>query len=231
MRERPRIDEILVTARTLENYLDFFNLDRDELRGKRILDCPGGAASFTAQANTLGADSVAIDPMYTLTADELEALGREQIDFSDHWYHNNPDIFLPQAQGEENIKAIIASRHDGLTRFVADYRARREAYIVGSLPHLPFPDNSFDLVLSSHLLFVYSDRFDLKFHERAIAEMLRVSRTEVRLYPLGDYVGTAPQWLPDLVHDLRTQGLVVEIQDVTFRAYKNLTTAMTVRQP
>lgn len=230
MSEQPRIDEILVTTRTLENYLDFFDLTPQELRGKRVLDCPGGVASFTAQAHTLGADSVSVDPTYTLTAQEFEALGRDQIDFSDRWYHENPDIFTPEAQGEANIQAILAQRHAGLSAFLADYQARREAYVVGSLPNLPFADDTFDLVLSAHLLFVYSDRFDLAFHECAINEMLRVSRGELRLYPLGDYVGNPPPWFDELINDLGARGLAVQIKDIKFRAYRNMTTAMIIRK-
>jgi hypothetical protein len=42
------------------------------------------------------------------------------------------------------------------TRFAADIRRHPGRYIAGQLPELPFADASFDLVLSSHLLFSYS---------------------------------------------------------------------------
>ena len=53
----------------------------------------------------------------------------------------------------------------------------------GALPDLPFDDGAFDLALSSHLLFLYSEQFDLGFHVRALEEMLRVA-AEVRVFPL-----------------------------------------------
>ena len=52
------------------------------------------------------------------------------------------------------------------------------------MPDLPFDDGAFDLALSSHLLFLYSEQFDLGFHVRALEEMLRVA-AEVRVFPLS----------------------------------------------
>ncbi|MCP9912927.1 methyltransferase domain-containing protein [Cyanobium sp. BA20m-14] len=39
---------------------------------------------------------------------------------------------------------------------LADRHAHRERYLAASLPNLPFADQSFDLVLSGHLLFSYA---------------------------------------------------------------------------
>jgi ubiquinone/menaquinone biosynthesis C-methylase UbiE len=38
-------------------------------------------------------------------------------------------------------------------RFGTDLTAHPDRYVAALLPPLPFPDNSFDLVLTSHLLF------------------------------------------------------------------------------
>lgn len=37
---------VLFYGRTLEEYIKMFNLDLSELKGKKILDCPAGPASF-----------------------------------------------------------------------------------------------------------------------------------------------------------------------------------------
>jgi ubiquinone/menaquinone biosynthesis C-methylase UbiE len=58
-------------------------------------------------------------------------------------------------------------------------------YIAAELPNLPFKDNTFDLALCSHFLFLYSDHLDLDFHIKAIDEMLRVA-SEVRIFPVVD---------------------------------------------
>ena len=56
-------------------------------------------------------------------------------------------------------------------------------YRNGELPTLPFADRSFDLALSSHFLFLYTEQFDESFHSSSIAEMGRVA-DEVRIFPL-----------------------------------------------
>src|SRR4051812_22001563 len=66
-----RIDDYLVTARTLDEYAAMLALEPPHLKGQRVLDCPGGAASFTAQASAAGADAVAADPAYTLPPGDL----------------------------------------------------------------------------------------------------------------------------------------------------------------
>ena len=45
------------------------------------------------------------------------------------------------------------------------------------------PASFFDLALSSHFLFLYSEHLDYEFHLESILEMLRVAR-EVRIFPL-----------------------------------------------
>ena len=84
--------------------------------------------------------------------------------------------------------------------FGADIVANPARYQPGALPELPFPDDAFDLVLCSHLLFTYSDRLDREFHRSAIAEMARVGR-QVRIYPLVHQSGGDER---ELVEDLMT---------------------------
>ncbi|MEK5236668.1 hypothetical protein NST99_13350 [Paenibacillus sp. FSL L8-0470] len=49
------LQRIVMIGRTFEEYLRMFNLQREELAVRRILDCPAGVCSFTAAANQLGA--------------------------------------------------------------------------------------------------------------------------------------------------------------------------------
>ncbi len=228
MTEQPRLEEILITSRPLANYLDFFDLSESDLVGKRILDCPGGASSFTAEARHLGADAFAVDPTYTLDTAQLAVQGNQQIEVSDSWFRSNPDLFFEAARGEANIEAIIADRRAALATFLRDIEASPGRYLAASLPTLPFRDNSFDLVLCSHLLFCYADRFDRDFHLAAIEELLRVSSADVRIYPLSDYVGVTPEWLDSLVAALISNGFGVETRDVPFRVTKNWTTQLVI---
>ncbi|MDQ3825837.1 MAG: hypothetical protein M3325_08915 [Actinomycetota bacterium] len=69
-------------------------------------------------------------------------------------------------------------------RFAVDMGNHPDRYVAGRLPELPFVQASFNLVLSSHLLFGYADRLDLPFHRAAICELMRVAHAELRIFPL-----------------------------------------------
>ena len=73
---------------------------------------------------------------------------------------------------------------------MADLRSATRAgrYVAARLPELPFRTGAFDLVLCSHLLFLYSGDLDLEMHLASFREMLRVGR-EVRIFPLLDLEG------------------------------------------
>ena len=59
-----------------------------------------------------------------------------------------------------------------------------ERYVPVTLPSLPFKDDEFDLILSAHFLFMYADRLDYPFHLSTVKELLRVSKEEIRIFPL-----------------------------------------------
>ena len=229
MSAEPHLTDVLITSRPLANYLDFFGLTSADLAGQRILDCPGGASSFTAEARALGADSIALDPTYGKAPTEFAGIGRDQIALSDDWFRSNPQLFLPAGRGDANISAIIAARHHALDLFLSDYENEPERYVAGQLPFLPFPDESFDLVLSSHLLFTYADRFDRDFHLAGILELLRVSAGEVRIYPLSDYLGITAPWFDDLIAKLRHLAVGVTIAPVVFRVTRSWTTQLILK--
>lgn len=65
------------------------------------------------------------------------------------------------------------------------------------LPDLPFEDRSFDLILSGHLLFTYTDRLDANFHLEALLELVRVTRSEVRVFPLLQHTSHSDSQLLD----------------------------------
>jgi hypothetical protein len=70
--------------------------------------------------------------------------------------------------------------------------------------------------LSSHLLFCWADRFDFEFHRIAIHELVRVTRGEVRIFPLLDPSAVRYPWLDRLRGSLRDEGIRTEIRDVPY---------------
>jgi ubiquinone/menaquinone biosynthesis C-methylase UbiE len=63
------------------------------------------------------------------------------------------------------------------------YKNHPERYVAGQQPSLPFPDGSFDLTLVSYFLFAYQERLTYEFHRDSVLEIMRVTRSEARIYP------------------------------------------------
>lgn len=183
--------DVLFSARSLAEYRAMFALTDADLAGT-VLDCPGGAASFAAEARGLGTDATAVDPLYpppsspeVERAAHLAHLGHRaavEAERGHAWVLSHADAFTWD---------WFASPHDHLARRLAAATAftthaadHPEHYVQASLPHLPFDDGAVDLVLCSHLLFTYADRLDDAFHLSALRELTRVARREVRVYPL-----------------------------------------------
>ena len=89
-----------------------------------------------------------------------------------------------------SVEQLGQLRMAAMERFLADFPAGRQAgrYVAGALPDLPFALDQFDLALSSHFLFLYSDQLSAEFHLQALEEMVRVAR-EVRVFPLLTLAG------------------------------------------
>jgi len=185
-----QLSSVVFYGRSGEQSLGMFNLEGDleRWRNARVLDCPGGPGSLSARLRGLVGEVVAVDPLYALPEAELERRALADLERTMAGLRSSatlrPDFDLEACQ-EEHIQA--------LQTFLEDRRRHPEHYRNASLPELPFPDQSFDLVLSGHLLFAYaplrdgglssSETFDLAWHRRALTELCRVSRRAVRLYP------------------------------------------------
>jgi ubiquinone/menaquinone biosynthesis C-methylase UbiE len=147
-----------------------------------VLDCCAGGASFTAEAAARGVDAIAADPAYELEPAELVDTVRRSLpatagivdehagSFVWHWYGT------PERKDQYRIEAA--------DRFLQDVAAAPERYVAAGLPELPFEDRRFELVLCSHLLFTWADKYDQDWHLAALRELIRVSNREVRIFPL-----------------------------------------------
>jgi hypothetical protein len=181
---------VVFYGRLGDQALAMFNLEGEleRWRGARLLDCPGGPGSLSARLRGLVGEVVAVDPLYALAEAELEQRALADLDQALEGMRHSPTLrpdFDLEACRQEHLQALQA--------FLEDRRRHPEQYRNASLPKLPFDDQSFDLVLSGHLLFAYAplrdgglssgEGFDLNWHRRALAELCRVSRQAVRLYP------------------------------------------------
>src|SRR5690606_22658428 len=129
----------------------------------RILGCGDGPASFNAVASRHGCRAVSADPVYRFAADQvagrIEATapvvaGRVRQNAADFvWTHF------------ESVDELIEARLEAMAELLSDYPSGRGAgrYGDAALPALPFRDDSFDLSLCSHLLFLYCEQHDADF--------------------------------------------------------------------
>ncbi|WP_327673673.1 hypothetical protein [Kitasatospora sp. NBC_00458] len=172
---------MLVSARSFDEYRAMFALTEHDLR-LGILDCPGGAAGFVAEAGRRGTDAVAVDPAYADDREDLGALVLREIRHKHAALVRDASEYVWTRLGGPERLTRLRSR--AARAFAADIAARPDRYVAGSLPRLPFPDRSFDLVLGSHLLFSYGARLDEDFHLASLLDLARVSRWQVRLFPV-----------------------------------------------
>jgi len=109
-----------------------------------------------------------------------------------------------------------------MNKFIKDYDNGKKdgRYIHNELPKLEFKDNSFDLLLSSHFLFLYSEHFDLQFHIDSILEMCRVSNKEVRIFPLLDLKNQKSKHLEPILSILKENGYKTEITKSNYEFQK-----------
>lgn len=195
-----------------------------------VLDCPGGGSSFTARARDLGATVVAADPVYSVPAFDLaELVTREAERGSLHTAaatHRYRWEFFGDIAGHRRI------RQESAAVFGRDIVQSPECYVSASLPQLPFDDNRFDLVLSSHFLFMYADRLDFDFHLQSMLELTRVCRGEVRVFPLIDQAGRRlHELLRGIRDELESREMVTEVVRVEYEFQRGGNQMLVVRPP
>lgn len=222
------LERIVFIGRTFEEYMAMFSLSIDELEGKKILDCPAGACSFTAVSQQKGLDVTACDIAYYHPGEALAHKGKKDLD------HAMERVEKAKAQYVfeyfDDVADLARHRARALRDCAADMKERPDRYVPVTLPPLPFKSDQFDLILSAHFLFTYGDRLDRAFHLDALEELLRVAKEEVRLFPLVDLSGSRYEHLDEIVTMLESQGYQVEERSVPYEFQRNANTMMSIRK-
>lgn len=222
------LERIVFIGRTFEEYLDMFSLSAEELQGKKILDCPAGACSFTAVGNKLGLDVTACDIAYYHSCEDLKNKGLQDIE---HAMHN-----MEKAKSNyiwnyfEDVEGLKKHRLRALQDCTDDMKKFNERYIPVTLPSLPFNNAEFDIVLSAHFLFMYADRLDYQFHIETLNELLRVTKEEVRIFPLDDLEGKRYEHLDKIIIYLNNNGCTVEEVKVPYEFQKNANSMLKIKK-
>jgi hypothetical protein len=223
------IDRIAFIGRTYDEYMKIFDLDESVLRLGKVLDCPAGASSFTAEANKKGVDVTASDIFYDLAADVLMEKGKKDIQHVFEKFNEASHLYVWKYYKDK--KEVMLRRKKALELFSGDFPEGRAKgrYIQAGLPHLPFADGEFTLVLSGHFLFLYHDRLDPGFHRACLKELVRVCSGEVRIFPLSGLDTRPYPYMDDVLSYLRYEGVKTEIVNVPFEFQKGANQMLKLR--
>ncbi|GAB3939367.1 SAM-dependent methyltransferase [Larkinella terrae] len=213
------LDSIVPWGRSLDEYRRMFNLTEADL-AKTVLGVGDGPASFNAEMQQLGHSVVSIDPIYAFSASEIASRIEQTYDTVLEQLRLNADQYNwtefrnPDELGEQRMRAM--------QRFLTDYETGKQQgrYRTESLPKLSFPDQSFELALCSHFLFLYSAHFSEAFHVEAVRELLRIA-DEVRIFPVVDLSGQRSPYVKTASSVWEKSGFSVEIVEVPYHFQKN----------
>jgi len=222
------LENIVPWGRSLKEYALIFDLTSEDFK-KEILGCGDGPASFNAELTAQNGHVISVDPIYQFDGNEIksridaiypEVMSQVQQNAGDFIWDS---IKSPEELGETRMAAM--------SLFLSDYGKGKETgrYINASLPSLPFGDNSFDLALCSHYLFLYSTHVDLEQHLLSIRALCRVAR-EVRVYPLVTLEGDISIHLDNVTKALLDEGIQVYLRSVKYRFQKGATEMLVAKK-
>jgi hypothetical protein len=209
------LDKIVPWGRSYDEYVNMFDLTEVDLK-LRIIGCGDGPAAFNSTLTKSGGDIVSVDPIYVFNAKQIKVricdtyenvMAQMRKSQNDYIWKSVPSV--------EQLGSI---RMSAMETFLADFAAGKNEgrYIPAELPSLPFKSGKFDIALSSHFLFLYSEHLSTEFHLQALQEMLRVAR-EVRVFPLLTLNGASLSPHLDLVTEhFANNGFDVEIKRVSY---------------
>jgi len=219
----PSVAEVLFFGRSYGQIKQQYCFEDEDLKDKAILDVAAGPSTFlgTLKDNGwLGEGSLALDLKYIdlNTVREVTDAGLRGAFF---FYYDRSYLNLPEERKNRflQLHSHFQKVNDDFLRLYEKYGTA--LYVQGDVRKLDqvLPQNSdFDLILSSNLLFLYSERekeLDLNFHLEAIQAMVPFLKQngEIRLFPLDTLSGKSPEFLSELIQTLEMQNLVVKITE------------------
>lgn len=222
------LEKVVPFGRSFDEYTKMFDLTPASLAGT-VIGVGDGPASFNAEATQQGFDIVSVDPIYTFSKQEIDARFNAVVDDIINQVKATPEDWVWTYHGSP--EGLRTNRIKVLQTFLQDYEIGKASgrYIIGELPTLPFPANSFSLALCSHLLFLYSEQLNYDFHMQSIQEMLRIA-PEVRIFPLLTLMLERSPHLDSIVQFFSNSGYFVAIETVSYELQKGGNQMLTIRQ-
>lgn len=221
------LDQVVPFGRSFDEYVKMFSLSEADLQSS-ILSVADGPASFNAEGTEKGYQIQSVDPLYCFSADEVRDRFYAVLDnIIDQVAATPNDWVWNYHKSPADLKA---NRIQVTERFYQDYETGKAEgrYEVGELPSLKYEANSFDLGLSSHFLFLYSEQRDFDFHIAALEEMLRIC-TEVRVFPLLTLGLEKSPHLESAIAHLKKQNYQCTLQTVDYQLQRGGNEALIIR--
>lgn len=222
------LQNVVPWGRNFQEYKDMFLLSKDDMHFK-ILGCGDGPSSFNFEATKQHVDITSIDPIYQFTKDDIQQRIDETSSVISEQIQQNQKDFIWKSI--KSVDELINIRLTAMKDFIDDYEdgKKQNRYIHNELPKLSFEDDSFDLVLSSHFLFLYSEHFDLKFHIDSILEMCRVAKKEVRIFPLFNLKNERSEHLEPILKLLNDKGFETKIVKTNYEFQKGASEMLSIK--
>lgn len=223
------LGDIIVTARPMDEYRAMFDLSDHDILAGPILDCPGGAGGFAAGVRVMGGVVTSVDPVYAMGRDALISRADTDTRNGNAYVLEHPDLYIWGFFRDADDH--LSRRLGGLDAFAGDFHGPGTRHVVSALPDLPFRDRAFRLVLSAHLLFTYPDHLDMQAHRAALAELVRLARDEVRVFPFVDTTAERYPGLDDLRRWLADEGAESEVRRVPYEFQRGADEMLVIRPP
>lgn len=213
------IGQVVPWGRNLEEYCQIFALTDADI-DKRILGCADGPASFNAELYMQNKQCISVDPIYQFSPQQIKTrVDATAATIAEQMEKNQQDYIWDYYESPENLVKVRLAAMDN---FLSDFeQGKKEGrYVEGSLPLLPFADQSFELIVCSHCLFSYSRQLDQNFHQQSVLEMCRVGK-EVRIFPLLEIDGKRSRYLKSTMDNLeKNHRIATEVVEVPYEFQK-----------
>ncbi len=223
-----KLENIVPWGRNLEEYQKMFLLSASNLKSK-ILGCGDGPSSFNQELSLKGVKHISVDPIYQFSKEEIQQrIEDTSIIVSEQLRLNKEDFIWDDIN---DVEELVQMRLNTMNNFLQDFDKGKEEsrYIYEELPKLSFKKNSFDLVLSSHFLFLYSDNFDLEFHKKSILQMCEISKDEVRIFPIVDLNNQKSKHLEPIIKILNDRGYETKIIKTNYEFQKGASEMLKIK--
>ena len=208
------LDQVVPWGRSYDEYVRMFSLTESDLK-RSILGCADGPAAFNAELTKRGGNVISCDPLYAFSVGEIEARIEECFETVLEQTRQNVESFVWSSE-VPNVEVLGIVRRKAMRAYLDDFAQGtcEGRYVTAELPELPFSDNTFDLALCSHFLFLYGS-LGFDFHVRSVTELCRVAR-EVRVFPLLQLDRQKSPYLPSVIEKLTSMGHWLEIVSVPY---------------